>query len=156
MSLLPGNVAVNEESRSVSVISAARVPNMLNNGDVVFGRITTVRDNSAYVDIAATEKMPDAEIVNNGNAEIYVSNVQNGFTKSVTDEFKTLDIVRARVIDNKKIDLSTVGDEFGVVKAFCTKCKNGLEKNGNYLECPLCKTREYRKLSNKYGQGIDV
>lgn len=156
LSLFAGNVAVNESKRMISVVSSARTPNILCENDVVYGQITSIRDTSAYVDIVATEKMPDSEIVNNGNAEIYVSNVQNGFTKTIGDEFSTLDIVRARVIDSRKIDLSTVGDDFGVIKAYCSRCRTDLEKKDNYLECPSCHNKEKRKTASGYGKGMPV
>lgn len=51
------------------------------------------------------------------------------------------------------IDLSA--KEYGVVKAYCSSCGAPLVPFKKYLSCPLCKTRENRKLSIFYDEPIN-
>ena len=138
----------------ISIIPKTKTPNSITEGDIVIASITDVRESNARVDIAAAERNLDEEIVNKGNAEIYVSNIKDGFAKSVAEEFHVGDIVRAKVIDSAKIGLSTVEPEFGVLKAYCSKCKTSLTRNGDELVCSNCGNRERRKLAEGYGKGI--
>ncbi|MDR2944429.1 MAG: exosome complex RNA-binding protein Csl4 [Methanosarcinales archaeon] len=149
-----GVIGINKEHRVISVIPKTKTLNMITEGDIVIASVTDVRESNARVDIVAAEKSLGEEIVNNGNAEIYVSNIKDGFAKSVADEFGVGDIVRAKVIDSRKIGLSTVESEFGVLKAYCSKCKTSLTKGDDGLVCGNCGNREKRKLAEGYGKGI--
>lgn len=151
---VPGVVGINKEHRMISIIPKTKTPNTITEGDVVIASITDIRESNARVDIVAAEKSIDEEIVNNGNAEIYVSNIKDGFAKSVGDEFSVGDIVRAKVIDSSKIGLSTVEPEFGVLKAYCSRCKTSLTRSGDGLVCSNCGNQEKRKLAEGYGKGI--
>ncbi|MBZ3935760.1 exosome complex RNA-binding protein Csl4 [Methanimicrococcus blatticola] len=149
-----GVIGVNKEHRMITVIPKTKTLNMITEGDIVIASITDVRESNARVDIVAAEKSLGEEIVNKGNAEIYVSNIKDGFAKSVAEEFSVGDIVRAKVIDSKKIGLSTVEPELGVLKAYCSKCKTSLTKSDEGLVCGNCGNRERRKLAEGYGKGI--
>jgi Predicted RNA-binding protein (consists of S1 domain and a Zn-ribbon domain) len=149
-----GVVGINKEHRMISIIPKTKTLNTITEGDVVIASITDVRESNARVDIVAAEKSLGEEIVNNGNAEIYVSNIKDGFTKAVSDEFHAGDIVRAKVIDSSKIGLSTVDADLGVLKAYCSRCKTSLTRNGDELVCGNCGNREKRKLAEGYGKGI--
>jgi exosome complex component CSL4 len=69
-------------------------------------------------------------------------------------EFGYLDLVKAKVLDAKALRLSTEGNDLGVIKAICGKCKGDLKKKGNTLTCDKCKRVEVRKLSEDYGKGL--
>ena len=161
IAVISGRVGISRDDRKITVLPASGVPNVIRDGDIVIGVVTDLRESSARIEIAATEKSPDREIVNNGNAEVYISNVKNGFTKEISDEFAPTDIIRARVINSSKIGLSTVDDDLGVIKAYCTGCRTALElsgsvdPNGSVLKCPECGRTETRKAASTYGQGID-
>ena len=151
---VPGIVGMNNEHRIITVIPKTKTPNVITEGDIVIATVTDIRESNARVEIVAAEKSLDEEIVNNGNAEIYISNIKDGFAKTVGDEFCINDIVRAKVIDSSKIGLSTVDSELGVLKAYCAKCKAHLVRNDDVLICPHCGNREHRKLAQGYGKGI--
>jgi exosome complex component CSL4 len=138
----------------ISVIPKTKTPNTITEGDIVIASVTDIRESNARVDIVAAEKSLNEEIVNNGNAEIYISNIKDGFAKSVGDEVSVGDIIRAKVIDSKKIGLSTVEPGLGVLKAYCSKCKTSLTKADDGLVCSNCGSRERRKLADGYGKGI--
>jgi exosome complex RNA-binding protein Csl4 len=62
------------------------------------------------------------------------------------------DIFRAKVIQvNPSLQLTTKGANFGVIKGFCTECRNPLDKKKSVLECPVCGHREKRKMARDYG-----
>ncbi|WNY27947.1 hypothetical protein MmiEs2_01260 [Methanimicrococcus stummii] len=149
-----GVIGINKEHRMVSVIPKTKTLNTITEGDIVIASISDVRESNARVNIVAAEKSLDEEIVNNGNAEIYVSNIKDGFAKSVSDEFSVGDIVRAKVIDSSKIGLSTVDSDLGVLKAYCSRCKTSLTRSDDGLVCSNCGNRERRKLADGYGKGI--
>ncbi|WNY25350.1 exosome complex RNA-binding protein Csl4 [Methanolapillus millepedarum] len=151
-----GFVAINIEKRLITIIPKTNTPNTISDGDIVIASVTDVRESNARVELVAAEKNLEDEIVNNGTAEIYVSNIKDGFTKMVSDEFAVLDIVRAKVIDSNKIGLSTVDSDLGVIKAYCSKCKTSLTRSGDILVCPVCGNRERRKLAESYGKGVSI
>jgi len=153
-STVMGVVGINNEHRMITIIPKTKTLNVITEGDIVIVSITDIRESNARVDLVAAEKSLDEEIVNKGNAEIYVSNIKDGFAKSVADEFSVGDIVRAKVIDSSKIGLSTVDSDLGVLKAYCSKCKTSLTRDGDVLVCGNCGSRERRKLAEGYGKGI--
>jgi Predicted RNA-binding protein (consists of S1 domain and a Zn-ribbon domain) len=153
-STVMGVVGINKEHRMITIIPKTKTLNTITEGDIVIVSVTDVRESNARVDLVAAEKSLDEEIVNKGNAEIYVSNIKDGFAKSVADEFCINDIVRAKVIDSSKIGLSTVDGDLGVLKAYCSKCKTPLTRSGDILVCGNCGNQERRKLAAGYGKGI--
>ena len=153
-STVMGVIGINKELRMITIIPKTKTLNTITEGDIVIVSVTDVRESNARVDLVAAEKSLGEEIVNKGNAEIYVSNIKDGFAKSVADEFCINDIVRAKVIDSSKIGLSTVDGDLGVLKAYCSKCKTPLVRNGDILVCGNCGNQERRKLASGYGKGI--
>jgi len=149
-----GVIGINKELRMITIIPKTKTLNTITEGDIVIVSVTDVRESNARVDLVAAEKSLGEEIVNKGNAEIYVSNIKDGFAKSVADEFCINDIVRAKVIDSSKIGLSTVDGDLGVLKAYCSKCKTPLVRSGDILVCGNCGNQERRKLASGYGKGI--
>jgi exosome complex component CSL4 len=77
------------------------------------------------------------------------------FRSNVRDEFGIGDWVRAKIIDIQKkffVQLSTEGSKFGVIKAYCPKCRAPLQRRGAVLYCPRCKTTVKRKIAEDYGR----
>lgn len=66
------------------------------------------------------------------------------------------DIVYGSVISTVNAILLDISyREYGVVKANCKFCGNTLTLSGRDLFCPLCHTRERRKVSIFYGEPIE-
>ena len=65
-----------------------------------------------------------------------------------------MDIIKARVIDEKNLKLSTQEDEMGVIKSLCSVCRREMNREGDLLKCPECGNVEKRKLSSDYGKGV--
>ncbi|MEM3712331.1 MAG: exosome complex RNA-binding protein Csl4 [Thermoproteota archaeon] len=66
------------------------------------------------------------------------------------------DIVYGSVISTMNTILLDISyKEYGVVKAQCKFCGNTLMLSGKELLCPLCHTRERRKISIFYGEPVE-
>src|SRR5665647_955105 len=149
-----GNVIIDRKVRIVSVKPNTLTPNILKVGDIVYGKITDVRESGAMVEVAGIEGKEDREIVNSRLGDIHVSNVRYSYVKRLSDEFRPSDIIRAKVIDTERIRLTTAEDSLGVVKAYCSNCRGELELEGKKLKCPVCNMTETRKISTEYGKGV--
>jgi exosome complex component CSL4 len=149
-----GNVVINRKARIVSVKPNTLTPNILKVGDIIYGKITDVRESGAMVEIAAIEGRENREVVNSRLGDLHVSNVRDSYVKRLADEFRPSDIIRARVLDTERMRLTTAEDSLGVVKAFCSKCRGELVLEGKKLKCPVCNMTETRKISTEYGKGI--
>jgi len=149
-----GNVLIDRKARVVSVKPNTLTPNILKVGDIIYGRITDVRESGAMVEVAGIEGKENREIVNTRSGDIHVSNVRDSYVKRLSDEFRPSDIIKARVIDVDRLRLTTAEDSLGVVKAYCSNCRGELVLEGKKLKCPVCNMTETRKISTEYGKGI--
>ncbi|WP_292387743.1 exosome complex RNA-binding protein Csl4 [Methanosarcina sp. UBA5] len=149
-----GNVIIDRKARVVSVRPRTLTPNILKVGDIVYGKITDVRESGAIVEVAGIEGKEDREIVNVRSGDVHVSNVRDSYVKRLSDEFRPFDVIRARVLDTERIRLTTAEDSLGVVKAYCSNCKGELVLEGKKLKCPVCNMTETRKISTEYGKGV--
>ena len=152
-----GYVYIDRKSRIVTVRPSTNTPNIMKVGDIIFGKITDVRESGAMVEFAGIEGKADRKIVNATRlGDIHVSNVRDSYVKRLANEFRPLDIVRARVVDLDRLRLTTAENSLGVMKAYCSNCKGELvlDQDGNKLKCPVCNRTETRKLAVDYGKGI--
>ncbi|HII93100.1 MAG TPA: exosome complex RNA-binding protein Csl4 [Methanosarcina sp.] len=149
-----GNVIIDRKARVISVRPRTLIPNILKVGDIIYGKITDVRESGAMVEVAGIEGKEDREIVNVRSGDIHVSNVRDSYVKRLSDEFRHSDIIRARVLDTERMRLTTAEDSLGVVKAYCSNCKGELVLEGKKLKCPVCNMTETRKISTEYGKGV--
>lgn len=149
-----GNVLIDRKARVVSVKPNTITPNILKVGNVVYGRISDVRESGAMVEVAGIEGKENREIVSVRTGDIHVSSVRDSYVKRLADEFRPSDIVRAKVVDVERMRLTTAEDSLGVVKAYCSNCKGELVLEGKKLKCPVCNMTETRKISTEYGKGI--
>lgn len=124
-------------------------------GDIVIVQVVAVKEKMALVEILALRGHEDRDVTGSTKARIYISQSSQRYVKELTDEFRTNDIVRARVrkADKPPYELSTASEELGVIQALCTKCRTVLRRKGNALECPNCGNIEMRKLASDYGKG---
>lgn len=149
-----GIVEVDEKSRRISVKPVTGVPAVIRKGDCVVGRVIDVRESIALVELSKIKPNEKREVSNSGVAIIHISNVRREYVKDLNEELSPLDIVKARVLDEKTLQLSTVGRKLGVIKSLCPDCRVTLRRNGNTLECPRCKRKFKKKISEDYGTGI--
>jgi len=151
---ITGVVEIDERNRKISVRPLTGTPARIRKGDCVVGRVADVRESVVLVELSKVKPNEMREISNGGMAIIHISNVRKEFVKDLNEEFSPLDIIKARVLDEKTLQLSTVGKKFGVIKSICPECRIPLRRAGNMLECPKCRKKFKKKISDDYGTGV--
>lgn len=152
-SLIVGNVSIDQKNKKISIIPKIGTPPSLEVGKVVLGEISEVRGQRVSVKI---DKIKDdsRDLVTSFMGGIHISQAQKGYLSKLTEAFRIGDLVEARVtkvlgLDN--VDLTTTGDELGVLKAMCTRCRHFMVKTDqNEVYCENCEKKERRKLSSHY------
>jgi exosome complex component CSL4 len=139
------------KDRTVNVKTINRIPE-IKKGDVVIGRVFDVRNSLALIEIAR-KKGENRPLTKSEVGSLHISNIQESYLDNISKALKYLDIVKARVIDEKLMRLSTKEVEMGVVKSICSICKHEMVREGDILKCPECGNVERRKLSRDYGKG---
>jgi len=151
-----GMVLVDIRTKRISVFAKTKTPPILKIGDIVLGRIEEVRDQFATVTLAAMRGKEERELPPPKMGLIHISKAQAGYVKDLSRLFKPGDIIRAKVLGAQRepVQLTTIGKEFGVLVALCSRCRTVLEKDGNKLKCPNCGSVEIRKMTPDYRQGV--
>lgn len=130
-------------------------------GDVIEGKVINVRDKMILV---AVDRIFDKWGKEKGNyissVAILVSDITTSYLENIKDTAKIGDLIRAEICMIKPglINCSTKGFDYGVILAFCTKCRHKLKtsrsdnKNRELREmiCEKCKNVEKRKTSKYY------
>jgi len=147
-----GVVEVDLENREVRVKPTVDTPPKLREGVPIIGRVQTVKDQVVLVRIDFAHDRTDREPAASGVGGIHISRVRDAYVEDLADEFQPGDIVRAKVISVKTpIQLSTMGEEYGVILAYCSRCRSELERiKGRKLRCPACGHTETRKVAAGY------
>lgn len=145
-----GETVLDKENHSAKIIGKSMPEVKI--GQIVFGEVNGFRKNMVTVNVSKIEGI-EAQIEVKTN--IYVSNISDGYVDKVEELFGIGDIVKGKIIkmDRNMIDISTKGD-FGVVKAFCKRCRLSLiqsDKGEGKMECPSCGHKELRKTAKDYG-----
>jgi len=151
-----GMVLIDIRTKRISVFSRTKTPPILKAGDIVIGRIEETREQFANVTLAAMRGKEERALPPPKLGVIHISKAQAGFVKDLSKLFKPGDVVRAKVLSAQRepVQLTTVGKEFGVLVALCSRCRSVLEKQGNRLRCPNCGSLETRKTASDYRQGV--
>ncbi len=143
-----GRSRLDPRSRSASVAPfAATVP--LKAGDLVYGKVQDLYDTVALVQFEPVVEKKRFKAASNTYAYLRISEMQRGFVESFRDVLRIGDYVRARIKEVTKmgIYLTVSAPDLGVVKAFCSRCRNQLSFRGRILVCPACGNKEERKTA---------
>jgi len=138
--------------KRVSVAPKASVPALLAPRMLVYGRVEEIFDPIALVRVEGAEMGGVRPVSNAYYCVLHASRMSRGFTKNVRDEVRIGDVIKA-VVDEIKgddIHLSMREEGLGVVKAFCSRCRDALRIEGNALACSSCGNKERRKLGSPY------
>ncbi|MCK4758084.1 MAG: exosome complex RNA-binding protein Csl4 [Thermoplasmata archaeon] len=135
--ILDGNIcsAIAGESQfdreeMVANVVPARGPAVPRVDDIVYGKINSVNPQMVSVDLLCIEGQ-DRQLATLQRGNLHVSNMEAGHTKKPRMLFKSMELVRARVIqDEPSIQLSTASQELGIVKAYCRRCRGILDIKG--------------------------
>jgi exosome complex component CSL4 len=124
---------------------------VLKPGDIVLGMVRDVREKMVLVTIIKMEGVKRV-ISGDTDATLQISQISKNYTESTRDEFRTGDLLRAKVVDNApSIQLTTVDDNLGVIRAVCSSCKGVMAKTEKDLHCAECDRSEHRKFASDYG-----
>jgi len=151
-----GVVLVDVRTKRISVFPRTAVPPELKRGDIIVGKVEEVRDQAASVYVGVLRGREDRQLPLPDFGTIHISEVRGSYLKDLSREFKPGDIVRARVINVRRgtIQLTTAGDNLGVIMAACSRCRTPLDRDDTKLKCPSCGNIELRKLASDYRQGV--
>ncbi|MEM2225886.1 MAG: exosome complex RNA-binding protein Csl4 [Candidatus Bathyarchaeia archaeon] len=149
-STVTGLASIDQGRRMVLVKPLTRTPIVVEAGDVVIGKVTGVQDKMAIVSIIEAK---GRRLSNPFTGALNIAESSTRYERSMMDVCRIGDFVKAKVINakNRLPILSTIGREFGVIKAFCSKCGRELIPKSGSLHCPNCGNREIRKISSDYG-----
>ncbi|MEW6069170.1 MAG: exosome complex RNA-binding protein Csl4 [Candidatus Thermoplasmatota archaeon] len=148
-----GSVEKDSKAKIIKVIPTNK-PCVLKEGNIVIGSIVDLRDVFATVEILKVIDI-DRELASAKECTLHISKINEYFVDNIQKKYRIGDIIKAEVVQVKPVtQLSTMGKEFGVVKAFCTVCRVPLKLKLNRLFCSACERYELRKLASSYGKGF--
>jgi len=146
-----GEYNVDTKAHAATVKPVTSTPVLLSKNDTVLAEVRSVRSSMVIADVIHVIGKKRA-ISGDTNGTLHISEISTSYVKDPESVFSLGDIFRAKIIQVvPSVQLTTKGPNLGVIKGFCTECRNALEKKDNILECPVCNHREKRKMANDYG-----
>jgi exosome complex component CSL4 len=150
-SQIAGFVVIDSISRTISVLRKGKRPKVPRRGEIVIGQISSVESKLATVDIL---KIGKDTVGNPFSGWLHITRISRGYVKRLEDVVKPGDLIRGRVVSNKNgvCQLTTLGNSFGVIQAYCSECGSSLAPIGrSKLACGNCGKVETRKVADDYG-----
>ena len=146
-----GTAKFDMKTRKVSV--EKKTPELIlpHKGSVVLAEAGSVMRRDARVDVFNV----DGHFLHvSSSGVLHVSDAGREFVRDLSMAVRNGDIIKAEVInvENRFLQLSIQGSEYGVVYAYCSRCGGVLEMQGNRLNCPKCDRGERRKTARTYGK----
>lgn len=149
-SKVTGHVLFNVPEKRVSVYPAMRLSRIPKRGRVVIGKVESVIDREAFVEILQVGR---SRVTSSLQGFLHMSLVGQRGVRRMGDLFKRGDIIQAIVVNDRNgIYLGTGGARFGVVSGLSTCCGKVLELRRGQLVCPKCGRLNKRKVSSDYGR----
>lgn len=141
-----------DDQRRISVFSE-REPKKLKVGDVVYGRVEEMFESVAFLTIERLQSQ-DSDKVHRDSAVIPVSEIKEGYVKSIRDEIHVGDIVIGAVkeITPLRVVVTLKPKGMGVVMAYCSYDRKPMVLKGRSLVCSECGQKESRHLADNYGR----
>ena len=118
----------------------------------VIARVVSVQNTLATLEII---RAGDRVLGRTFTGLLYHKRLSRAFVKNLRSYLKPGDIIRGKVTYNgSPIQISTIGNRYGVILANCSKCGYGLERANkpNLLMCQNCGWRETRLIAPDYGE----
>ena len=153
-SKIVGTPKYSESERTVTVSFPGRAPGINVVGSVVYGRVFQIIGQFVLLQLFPYNTRRFRLVPPGPIGAIHISDIRKEFVEDIWGEFGIGDWVRARV---KRIvkkfypQLSTVGKEYGVIKAYCPYDRTPLVRRGAHLYCPRCTRTFKRKIAFDYG-----
>lgn len=148
-----GNVDINNKNKQISVVAKSGKPALLKEGDIIYGQINDIKNQRVTVDIDRLKGVNRSLALPYMGA-IHISKAREGYLDRLSEAFRIGDIVEAEVVkvSGDNVDLSTVDNECGVIKAMCTRCRSYMitTEKQQELQCENCNKKEKREISKNY------
>lgn len=148
-----GTININSKMKTISVEPKAGHPATLEVNDKVYGQITDVKPQRVNVKIDRLENT-QRELSLPYMGSIHISKAKEGYLDKISDAFRIGDIIKAEVIKitGDNVELTTVKEDCGVLKAMCTRCREYMSTTPkrNELQCKRCNKKERREVSSEY------
>jgi len=143
-----GLATTDTSKKAVSVVPK-NDPILPAEGQNIIGQVTHAMEKIAVIDIV---KIGNKLSPTPFTGVLHISASSPRYEKSMSEVCRTLDIVRAKVASTTDgiIRLMTVGDNLGVLKAYCSNCGYPLALRRRLLKCDRCNNTEKRKLADDY------
>jgi len=152
---IAGTYFVDEKYRKAKVKPVTSTPVLVKKGDIVIAEVAMAKTSMIIANVIHVIGKKRA-VSGDTNGTIHVKEIANGYVKDASMEYKTGDLIRAKVIQVKpSIQLATKDRDLGAIKALCSKCRHYLVNKGNMLECEHCGNKEKRSIALDYG-AIDL
>jgi exosome complex component CSL4 len=146
-----GTYYIDNKQKRAKVKPLTNAPISLKKNDIVLAEVRMIRSNMIIADVIHIIGSKRS-ISGDTNGTLKVSEISKGYIKDPSDVFSLGDIFRARVTSVRpSIQLETKDRNFGVIKAFCSKCRKPLIKKDRGLECMNCGNKERRLTSDDFG-----
>ncbi|MFH1773886.1 MAG: exosome complex RNA-binding protein Csl4 [Methanobacteriota archaeon] len=152
---ITGTLVIDMKERKIKVLPRTSTPPIPKDGDLVIGKIVDVKPQIAIVELLKL-KGNERALPGSIDGGIHISQTRDSYVSELSKEFKVGDVVYAKVLNTSRtpIQLSTVGKDLGVIKAFCYHCNTALSLTGDKLKCENCGRIEFRRISPEYGKGL--
>ncbi|MFH1224532.1 MAG: exosome complex RNA-binding protein Csl4 [Candidatus Diapherotrites archaeon] len=147
-----GVCELDKAAREANVSCNRRVAAPLDMGSVVVGVVAMVKENAAVIEMMQASNRGEPRVILASYASLPIFNISNDYVEQIRDAVKIGDVVKAVAVKvlPHGVDLSIKDPEFGVVKAFCAKCRQPMQLFGQKLMCSACGRTEARKISRDY------
>lgn len=148
-----GELELDKKAHLARVKAKTRVPKLQGVGAIALGQVAETNEMVAIIDLLPTESMNVYYVPNGVSAVLHVSNVRRGYVKDLRQELKIGDLIRAKIIEANEhtTRLAIDSPNLGVIKAFCSNCRQPLKVLGQKLVCGRCGSVERRKIAQDYG-----
>lgn len=140
------------KGKEARVIKGPKPVKPIEPGTTVIAIVTSVLDSVVLVEIVDAMNGNEQRVIASPFASLRVSSISFGYVKDTESMFRIGDILKAKVIEITpyNLELGTKEQDLGVIKAFCTSCRQPLWLLDSKLKCKNCGNTEERKISNDY------
>ncbi len=150
-SMFTGRMRFDRKNKIFQVDPLTQSPSFPREGEEVIARVMAVQNSLATLEIV---KASDRVLGRTFTGLLHHSRAGRIVGSRLKKYLRPGDIVRVKVVyDKNLIHVSMVGQRFGAVQAYCSRCGGKLERKGarNLLYCVDCGWRDTRLTSSDYG-----
>lgn len=149
-----GTQHVDPETMAVSILPAGKAAASIERGDIIVGQVTYIKPEAlASVKVISVRGKEGRSFLSPVEATLHASKIDTRYVKFVDDEYKTGDVIRAKVISLKGgPQLATDKPDLGCIKAWSSEGVP-LVLEGRKLKDPETGQVHIRKLASDYGTG---